>query len=154
MKKALVSLILGSLVLVATAADARAQERRVAIFLNLGGMWNTWIVPEYVNLGLQTDIRLTRFLVLSPEIAFWSRGFRYENYYFAPDAVANLTVGRFFAGGGFTVLKYVARFADDGPWMLRPRFDAGYSVRHIKLTAAIVPSRDSAFGVVTVGLGF
>ncbi len=154
MKKALITMALLGLALGAAVSGAYAQERHVSVFLNFGGTWNVWIVPEYINLGLQTDIRLNKLLTLSPEISFWSRGLRYDNYYFAPDVVANLTVGRFFAGGGFTVLKYIARFADDGPWLLRSRYNVGYATRHLKLTVAVVPTSDYVFGVVAVGLGF
>jgi hypothetical protein len=153
-KKTIIAIVVWELILGGVVPLLQAKEKPISVYFNLGGVWNVWIFPQYMTLGLQVDVHLGKLLMLSPEFNVWSEGFRFDSIYLAPGAVLNFTFGRFFAGGGFTAMRYDSKWVIDKRWETRFKFNIGYRTRHFKLIAAAVPASGYFYGVITAGLGF
>ncbi|MGD1010245.1 MAG: hypothetical protein ABR951_08865 [Candidatus Aminicenantales bacterium] len=153
MKKTIIATVIWGLVLGGAVPLLQAKENPVSIFLNLGGVWNVWITPQYLTLGLQVDVRFGKLLMLSPELNVWFENFHSGGYHLVPGAVLNLRLGRFFLGGGLAAERIGGGWSG-GSSGIHPKFNIGYRTRHFKLIAAAVPESGFFYGVMTAGLGF
>lgn len=154
MKKTIVATIIGGLILAGAVPFLHARENPVSVFLNLGGVWNVWITPQYLTLGVQVDVRFANFLMLSPELNVWFEDFHSGGHHLVPGAVLNLRLGRLFLGGGFASVQTGSTGWIGSPSGILPKFNIGYRTRHFQLVAAAVLGSGFVYGVMTAGLGF
>ncbi len=157
MKKITAAVLLGGLLFFGAGTSARAQGRPVMIFANFGLMLNAFIIPNEFTLGVQADVFLAKFIMVSPELSVWSNHFHFSNVTWAPGAILNIYLGGFYFGGGFSAMYgggYGGFDAQDNSWALRPKFNIGARAGHFKLAISGTPFDDGVAGVITAGYGF
>lgn len=158
MKKLVIAGVVTGFILGGAAWLAEAKEKPLSVFANFGLILNGFVIPNDLTLGLQLDLRLNKLLTLSPEFNVWSNRYRFSGTTLAPGAVANLTLGHFFIGGGFVFMRGggYGGFGSDGypRWAARPKANLGVRYGHFKLALGAVPIEDGVAGALTAGLGF
>ena len=153
MKKAIV---LVSLLLLASGLCAAGTGSNLV--LNLGVMTDDGLSfsPFIWTAGLELDLQLGKYLMLSPEVTLAQNGFKFKEFLLFPGAVLNFTPGSFFVGGGLVKGIYIgsgqAFVADD----FSLKLNAGFLTEHLKLTAYAITTFDNLFSAMLVGasLGF
>ncbi len=153
MKKAIV---LVSLLLLASGLCAAGTGTNLV--LNLGVMTDDGFTfdPFIWTAGLELDLQLGKYLMLSPEVTLAQNGFKFKEFLLFPGAVLNFTPGSFFVGGGLVKGIYIgsgqAFVADD----FSLKLNAGFLTENLKLTAYAITTFDNLFSDMLVGasLGF
>ncbi len=153
MKKAIV---LVSLLLLASGLCAAGTGANLV--LNLGVMTDDGFSfrPFIWTAGLELDLQIGKYLMLSPEATLAANGFKFKEFLLYPGAVLNFTTGSFFAGGGLVKGIFIGSgqaFVDD---KFSLKLNAGFLTENLKLTAYAITTFDNLFSDMLVGasLGF
>jgi hypothetical protein len=158
MKKTIIAMVIGGLILGGAVPLLQAKEKPVTIFANFGLMLNGFIIPNEVTLGLQLDYRLNKLLMFSPEFNVWTAHYHFSDLTLAPGTLLNVRFGHFFFGGGVVFMRGggYGGFGSNGTprWVTRPKVNLGLTNRHFKLALGAIPIEDGIAGVLSAGIGF
>jgi len=124
------------------AALAQAQEKKVALSLNLGIQTNLWKGTSFDltqgTLDVRAGIRLGRSFEISPEFMYvTTHKFHLDYGYLYPGVVINYVAKSFFVGAG-AVLPITYGGGETNSGNPAPKFNIGYVNNHIMLTAYII----------------
>ncbi len=153
MKKALI--VLCGLLL---ASGLVAFDKKSTLGLNFGIMDTDRFTfnPLMWTAGVEVDIQVGEYLLLSPEATLVGNGFKFKEFLLFPGVLLNFTPGNFFVGGGLVKGIYIGSGETFVADEFSLKLNAGLYSRNLKLTAYVITAFDSLFDGMLVGasLGF
>jgi uncharacterized protein YgiM (DUF1202 family) len=115
--------------------------------LNFGAMTDDTFNfdPFLWTAGVELDIELGSFLMLSPEAILVGSGFEFDVFTLYPAAILNLTASSFFVGGG-VAKGFVIGSGMSGSTDFALKLNAGLVAPGVKLTVYALMAFDNIFG--------
>jgi hypothetical protein len=142
-----------------TNLRAQEEERRVNFFANIGAITDDSISfePFYWYAGLNFDINLGRFFMISPEANLVTYKFKFDTFFLEPALMFNARFGSFFIGGGIN--KFFLISGDDFDSSdLGLKLNAGFKQKNLRVRVFVNMDFDNMFKDMLVGfqigLGF
>lgn len=152
MKKALV--LLCGLLLVSVVYGAGSQ---ISFGMPTGVMTDDHLSfnPFMWTEGIEVDIQLGNYLMLSPELTLVMVKFDFKDFFLYPAVILNFTPGPFFIGGGVTKGFYLGSGPSATTDVLL-KLNTGLMSKNIKLTVYLISDFNTLFKDMAVGasLGF
>jgi hypothetical protein len=154
MKKVLWVLLVSGSLAGGAFQQAMAQEKNVEFSMNLGVMTDLSEESSFSDalytLGAQADIRLGKSFKFSPEVQVITYRFHFDYVLVDPGIILNFTSKGFFAGAG-VILPIVVGEGESETGKLSPKFNVGYSGRHLILASYLITNAENLFKYNLIG---
>jgi hypothetical protein len=159
MKKVLGVLLVIGLLAGGAGQKAMANGKKVEFSLNLGVMTDLTSESSFSDvlytLGAQADISLGSSFKLSPEVQVITYRFHFDYVLLDPGIILNFTSKGFFAGAGI-ILPIVVGEGESDTGKISPKFNIGYSGRHVILAGYLITDTENFFeyNLIGVSIGY
>ncbi len=151
MRKFFLSLLVIGLLLGGVFQQAQAQDKTLALNLNVGAMTNTSFDDALLTLGAGLDFLLGEYIMISPELQLWSYKFKFDVFLLNPGAILNFKLKNFFIGGGVILPFLISGDEDIESGELMPKINAGLRTNRIRLSLYLITTFNDLFDEILLG---